>query len=93
MSGLWNSGLPGFVLVVTVNCAVYLVWLVVAWFREEHDTPAGRPDYRRIRQLEQDIYGEWFTVDQLPSKDDEERLRPFKLARAYEVEAESNHAG
>ncbi len=45
--------------------------------------------YAYIRELEQELFGEWFTVDALPSKADEERLRPVKLARAFEV-AEEN---
>jgi hypothetical protein len=46
----------------------------------------GSLSYAYIRELEQELYGEWFTVDELPSKADEERLRPIKLARALEVE-------
>lgn len=45
--------------------------------------------YAYIRELEQALFGEWFTVDGLPSKADEERLRPIKLARAFKV-AEEN---
>lgn len=41
--------------------------------------------YAYIRELEQELFGEWFTVDGLPSKADEDRLRPIKLARAFEV--------
>ena len=45
----------------------------------------GSLSYAYIRELEQDLYGEWFTVDNLPNKADEERLRPIKSARAAEV--------
>lgn len=47
--------------------------------------PGGGLSYAYIRALEQELYGEWFTVDDLPSAEDTERLRPFKLARAFAV--------
>jgi hypothetical protein len=46
----------------------------------------GSLSYPYIRELEMDIYGEWFTVDSLPGGERQvERLRPIKLARAYEI--------
>lgn len=49
----------------------------------------GSQSYAYIRELEQELFGEWFTVEGLPSKADEERLRPIKLARASQVTEEN----
>ena len=49
----------------------------------------GTLSYAYIRELEQALFGEWFTVDGLSSKADEERLRPIKLARSFAVAEES----
>jgi hypothetical protein len=45
------------------------------------------PDYPKIRAMEQDLYGEWFTVDGLTEC---ERLRPHRMRRAFEVARESD---
>lgn len=50
--------------------------------------PPYTPDYPLIRRLEQDVYGEWFTLDGLDRRE-QERMRPGKVARMFEVEQES----
>lgn len=47
--------------------------------------PIPQADYPLIRRLEQDLYGEWFTLDGLDERE-QERMRPGKVARMFEVE-------
>lgn len=53
--------------------------------------PSPQVDYPLIRRLEQDLYGECFTLNGLDPRE-QERMRPGKVARMFEVEQMSDTA-